>query len=291
MSSSLLLAATWPFTGMEGQSRPCFPTERTRCRCVVIQPGAISRREKWPTSPSEVNTRFLLRIRSCRSLDDPPRLDSDDVFARGSWHFGLAWHPQKPLLAVLAEHRISFALPLDGRLMNNSWVVKSFANDIAWISDDELAVAFDDANIRIYSWDENNPSSFSSSLNRKLAKTKVVLEAHQNSVYSIASELDSKIFVTVDIADRLHVWSANGNHLGEFLVPANERTSQPALLAIYPARPIIALSRYNVLYKKALDIFPDTIAASQVEPEKKAETLLSRLLRRAVFLTRDIDVR
>jgi hypothetical protein len=223
-----------------------------------------------------------LRIRSAGSLEASPLLDSN-IFARSaSWHYDFAWRPKSSVLAVLVDYKITFESPSFGDMLGQSWWVGPYANAIAWISDDELAVAFGDANIRIYSWDENRHTGYDT---QPRVQAKAVLEAHTSPIYAIAGGCDGQIFVSADLDGHLHLWSASGMHLGEMVSPPKESLFA-ARFAVHPRLPVIAMSLSNVLYRRSLDIRQSSVDISRPQPQPDGS--LSRLLNRAALSPSEI---
>jgi hypothetical protein len=216
---------------------------------------------------------WWLRIREIGALGTDPVLSHDLGSLSRATDF--AWHPTRRWLAILSDSRIIFASPLPAGLFQYTWWVGPQANSISWISDDELAVGYSDANIRIFSQAENEPLQGG----EHQPKTKAVLEAHEHPVLVISKGWNDKIFVTGDKSGCLHVWSSTGAHLASLTIPADGMNAGP-IIAVHPDAPIVAVAGATAVYRRSLDISLDVAPTPHQPAQSNHETLQSRLLRR-----------
>ena len=138
-----------------------------------------------------------LRVRRLDSLSDAPTLDSN-IFYDGWWTYDIAWAPNGGLLAVLAGGSLTIWM-IGHTAPLRTLVLGRWANAVAWLSNDELAVAYGDGNVRIF---DRQPSSGEA----YLPKSKAVLEAHEAYVTSISLGMTGQQFATADTDGCICIW-------------------------------------------------------------------------------------
>lgn len=249
--------------GINAQAISCDPTGRY-----------VATRE-WISGGQTAPSRPRLRIRATEALETPI-LDSDLFQRNGDSGFDFAWHPNGRLLAVLADGTIGFVSSNTLHIFDHKWQVGLWANAIAWISSDELVVAFGDANIRTYSREANPAPGYGQTFT---LRTRTVLENHAQPVVSIAVGCAGTLFVTADLEGHVHAFSSEKQLLGSWSMPSVQHIRSPRL-ALHPTKPLLAVTTDRSIYRRVL-----TIPAAGREKARPVTVVkpdpISRLLARA----------
>jgi predicted acylesterase/phospholipase RssA/WD40 repeat protein len=175
-----------------------------------------------------------LRIRDLKRFSDAPILDSDVFSDPDLWTYDFAWSPNGMFLAVLAAGDVSVWLSGQRPPLQQGLPIGPWANAIAWLNDDELAVAYGDGNVRLFDRQELATSKYR-------AKSKAVLEAHEASVTSISIGMAGKQFATVDLDGCVCRWNESKELISKTTIDMDAHSGLK--IRFNPHFPILAFAR------------------------------------------------
>jgi predicted acylesterase/phospholipase RssA/WD40 repeat protein len=179
----------------------------------------------------ELNIFHAIRVRDLDRPSDSPIFEISFP-DKGSRICDFAWTPNGEVLAVMVDGEVTLQLMDQSQTSTGKWKLGQWANTMAWLTNDELAVAYCDGTIRIFDRNDFITGDY-------LPKCKKVIEEHDSSIVSISVGMAGNQFAAIDLNGCICVWNKSHELIAKHSIDL--RDSQEAVrLALNPCFPVLA---------------------------------------------------